>query len=123
MRGVGHIADHAILANAVGQGCGYGCHVGRIASFDYHLRKHDDAEGKLRFYLGEGAFIDDTIPADFFGCGGVAEIPGLQDVLLHVGNNGYRHHVSVTPGRVLEPMREALERYLGFDVSVPQKTR
>jgi L-fucose isomerase-like protein len=121
MRGAGHIADHAILANAVGQGCGYGCHVGRIASFDFTFGSMMTEDGKMRFYLGEGAFTDDTIPADFFGCGGVAEIPGLQDVLLHVGENGYRHHVGVTPGLVLEPIREALGCYLGFEVSVPQR--
>jgi hypothetical protein len=34
---------------------------------------------------------------------------------------GYRHHVSLTPGKVMEPMREALERYLGFEVAFPQK--
>ena len=31
MTGKGRIADHAILANAVGQGCGFGCNAGRIA--------------------------------------------------------------------------------------------
>jgi hypothetical protein len=41
-------------------------------------------------------------------------------VLLHVGRHGYRHHVSVTRGQVLVPLREALENYLGLDVAVPQ---
>jgi hypothetical protein len=35
--------------------------------------------------------------------------------------NGYRHHVSLTPGLVQEPVREALERYLGFAVTSPQE--
>ena len=35
-------------------------------------------DGRLEFYLGEGRFTDDPIPDDFFGCAGVAEIPGLQ---------------------------------------------
>jgi hypothetical protein len=29
--------------------------------------------------------------------------------------------VSVTPGDVLAPVREALGHYLGFDVSIPQE--
>jgi hypothetical protein len=29
-------------------------------------------------------------------------------VLLHVGRNGFRHHVSRAPGRVRVPLREAL---------------
>jgi len=77
--------------------------------------------GRLKFYLGQGRFTEDPIPDEFFGCAGVAEIPDLQDVLLHIGEQGHRHHVAVTPGLVMEPVREALERYLGFDVVVPQE--
>ena len=78
--------------------------------------------GRLEFYLGEGKFTEDPIPDDFFGCGGVAEIDKLQDVLLFVGKNGHRHHVSVTPGQnLLSPVAEALEYYLGHNVSLPQQ--
>ena len=117
----GKIADHAILANAVGEGCSYGCHVGRIAPFDFTFGSLLTDSGKLRFYLGQGRFTEDKIPAEFFGCAGVAEIEKLQDVLLHVGHNGYRHHVSVTPGLIQDPLGEALERYLGFEVALPQE--
>ena len=117
----GRIADHAILANAVGEGCSYGCHVGRIAPSDFTFGSMLTDSGELRFYLGQGRFTADTIPPEFFGCAGVAEIAHLQDVLLHVGLNGYRHHVSLTPGQVQEPVREALERYLGFAVTSPQE--
>ena len=79
--------------------------------------------GRMRFYVGEGRFTSDPIPEDFFGCAGVAEIPRLQDVLLTIGKAGHRHHVSVTPGKVSAPVREALESYLGCDVSVPQEGR
>ena len=41
-------------------------------------------------------------------------------VLLHVGVNGHRHHVSITPGRVQSPLVEALGHYLNFEVSLPQ---
>lgn len=75
--------------------------------------------GKLRFFLGEGQFTDDPIPADFFGCAGVADIPGLQNVLMHVARNGHRHHVSVTLGSVMLLVKEALEYYCACDVSVP----
>jgi hypothetical protein len=71
-------------------------------------------------YLGEGRFTHDPVPDNFFGVAGVAEIRNLQDVLLHVGTNGHRHHVSVTPGRVQAPLREALGHYLNFEVSLPQ---
>ena len=120
VNGKGTITDHAILANAVGEGSAFGCNVGRIAPGDFTLGSMVTDAGKLKFYLGQGRFTSDAIPDDFFGCGGVAHIDRLQDLLLHVGYNGYRHHVSVAPGHVLEPVREALERYLGLDVATPQ---
>lgn len=120
MADAGRIADHAILANAVGQGCSYGCHVGRIAPGDFTFGSMVTDAGQLRFYLGQGSFTQDEIPPEFFGCAGVAQIWNLQDVLLHVGYHGFRHHVSATPGSVLAPVCEALEHYLGFEVTVPQ---
>ncbi|MGA2642614.1 MAG: hypothetical protein ABSG21_17125 [Spirochaetia bacterium] len=78
--------------------------------------------GKVWFYLGEGDLKDEPIPEEFFGCAGVAEIKGLQEVLLHVGRNGLRHHVSLARGRVREPLREALMNYLGCSVSLPQES-
>jgi hypothetical protein len=75
-------------------------------------------DGEIYTYLGQGRITDDPIPADFFGVAGVAHIPNLQDVLLHVGVNGYRHHVSLTPGWVQAPLREALAHYLDFKVTV-----
>jgi len=117
----GRVTDHAILANAVGAGCSYGCDVGRIAPTPFTFASMMTDSGRLKFYVGEGQFTSDPIPADFFGCAGVAEIPKLQDVLLHVGRHGHRHHVSVTPGHIASAVREALEYYLGYDVSVPQE--
>jgi L-fucose isomerase-like protein len=116
----GRIADHAIIANTVGPGCSYGCHVGRIAPSDFTFASMLTDSGRLRFYLGQGDFTSDPIPPEFFGCAGVAHIPDLENVLLHVGRNGYRHHVSATLGHLAAPVREALELYLGYEVEVPQ---
>ena len=78
-------------------------------------------DGALKAYVGEGSITADPIPASFFGVAGVARIPGLQDVLLHLGREGHRHHVVFTPGQVMAPVREALVKYLGYSVSVPQE--
>jgi L-fucose isomerase-like protein len=114
----GQIADHAILANATGKGRGYGCNVGRIAATPMTYGSLLTEAGRMKFYLGQGRFTDDPIPSDFFGCGGVAEIDNLQQALQTIGYAGYRHHTSVTPGHVLEPVREAFQRYLGYEVTV-----
>jgi L-fucose isomerase-like protein len=121
MKGKGDISDHAILANATGEGCGYGCNVGRIAPVAFTFGSMMTFEGKPRFYAGKGCFTEDPIPQDFFGCAGVAQIEHLQDVLLHVGYHGHRHHTSVTPGDFVAPLHEALTRYLGMDCTLPQE--
>ena len=112
----GQITDHAILKNAVGEGCAYGCNTGRIAPTDFSYGSMMTEDGLLKFYLGEGRFTDDPIPADFFGCAGVAEITDLQDVLQTIGYLGHRHHVSVTSTNITEAVAEAFDDYLGYDV-------
>jgi len=118
MSGAGRVSDHAILANAVGPGCGWGCNLGRIAPTPFTFGSMMTEEGRLKFYLGRGNFTSDPIPEDFFGCAGVAQVDDLQGALQKIGSAGHRHHVSVTPGLVLDPVREAFERYLGFEVMV-----
>ena len=121
MTGKGKIEDHPLLGRVVGMEKGYGCNVGRIAPCDMTLGSMLTEEGKVKTFLCQGQITKDTIAPDFFGCPGVARIEGLQDVLLHLGQNGFRHHVSMSSGSVLEPVKEAFERYLGFEVTTPQK--
>jgi L-fucose isomerase-like protein len=116
----GHLTDHSILANSVGLGCAFGCHQGRIAPTEMTFSGLLTDAGKLKMYLGEGRITQDAIPDNFFGCAGVAQIANLQDVLMHIGRYGFRHHVSITPGSVQAPLQEALENYLGFEISTPQ---
>ena len=120
MTGKGQIQDHAILANSIGKGLGFGCNIGRIAPGDCSFGSLLTDGGKIKCCLGEGNFTDDAIPVEFFGCAGVVEIEGLQNVMLYLGQNGYRHHASVTRGHVAQPVCEALTRYLGFEVAQPQ---
>jgi L-fucose isomerase-like protein len=114
MTGRGRVIEHPMFAKALGAGCGYGCNVGRIARAPLTFASTKTQDGQLGFYLGEGRFTGDRIPRDFFGCAGVAEIAGLQDKLLTIGREGYRHHVGVTVGHVAVPVREAFVRYLGY---------
>jgi hypothetical protein len=74
-------------------------------------------EGQLKFYLGQGRFTEDPIPADFFGCAGVAHIPDLQETLQTIGSMGHCHHLAVTPGSHAAPVQEAFVKYLGYQVT------
>ncbi len=120
MEGQGRVTDHSILMNAVGEGNGYGCNTGRIRPMDFTFGSLMTDSGAVKMYLGEGTFTRDPVPENFFGVAGVAEIPNLQDVLLHIGVHGHRHHVSITPGNFQAPLKEALEKYLGFEIALPQ---
>jgi L-fucose isomerase-like protein len=117
----GHVVDHAILANSVGQGCSYGPNVGRIASFPFTFGNVLTENGKMRWYLGQGEFTTDPVPEDFFGCAGVAHIPHLEDVLMHLVRTGHRHHVNITVGDVSAVLQEALGYYLEQTVQIPQE--
>jgi L-fucose isomerase-like protein len=112
----GRVEDHAIMATAMGHGCSFGCNVGRIKPSPMTYGCVMSHEGRLRMFAGEGEFTADPIPKEFFGVAGVVKIPNLQDVLLMIGREGFRHHVAVTSGSVREPLSEAMEKYLGYEM-------
>ena len=106
----------AIIAGTVGRENTYGTVVGRVREnpFTYLRVSTDDLEGKMRAYVGEGAFTND--PLDTFGGYGVVKIPRFQDLLRYICENGYEHHVSVNQTRVSGIVEEALSKYLGWSV-------
>jgi L-fucose isomerase-like protein len=117
MTGKGEVIEHPMFAKSFGAGCGFGCNVGRIAPCKLTFASSKTQDGKLFVYTGEGEFTSDTIQEGFFGCGGVAKIGNLQGKLHNIGYNGYRHHVSVTPGLCEKALREAFTRYLGYEIT------
>ncbi len=117
MTAKGEVIEHPMFAKSFGAGCGFGCNIGRIAPNQITFASLKTQDGKLFIYMGEGKFTSDTIQEGFFGCGGVAQINNLQEKLYKIGYNGYRHHVSVTPGHISTALREACIRYLGYEIT------
>lgn len=112
-----HKMDYqAIIAGTVGKENAYGTTVGRIrpGPFTYCRVATDDAAGGISAYVGEGQFTKDTLKT--FGGFGVAKIPDLQELLAHICENGYEHHVAVNLSSVAGAVNEALSRYLGWRV-------
>ncbi|WP_300715180.1 hypothetical protein [uncultured Acetatifactor sp.] len=66
-------------------------------------------------YASEARFTDDPIEEAFFGCGGVCEIPDLQNKLIRLARGGFKHHTSVGVGHMKEILKEAFTTYLGYD--------
>ena len=96
-------------------GSGWGSNEGRIAAFPMTFSNCQTKDGRLVVYASEGEFTDDKIEDGFFGCGGVAKIPGLQDKLLKLARGGFKHHTSVGVGRMKAILQEAFTTYLGYD--------
>ena len=105
-----------IIAGTVGKENTYGTVVGRLKAqpFTYCRVSTDDINGWISVYLGEGDITDD--PLNTFGGYGVVKIPDLQELLRHICENGFEHHVAINPSQTASAVQEALEKYMGWDV-------
>jgi L-fucose isomerase-like protein len=105
-----------IIAGAVGKENTYGTIVGRVkaSAFTYLRVSTDDAAGKVRAYIGQGEMTND--PLSTFGGYGVCKIPDFQKLLRHICENGFEHHVAINPSQIAAGVKEALSKYLGWEV-------
>lgn len=103
-----------IIAGSVGAENTYGTIYGRVREtpFTYLRVSTDDVEGRIKAYVGEGEFTND--PLNTFGGYGVVRVPHLQELLQHICEHGYEHHVSVNQARVAGAINEAYNKYLGW---------
>lgn len=97
-------------------GSGWGTNEGRIAAFPMTFANCKTEDGKITVYCSEGEFTDDIIEKEFFGCGGVAKIDGLQDKLIRLARGGFKHHTTVANGHAKWALEEAFKTYLGYDL-------
>jgi L-fucose isomerase-like protein len=106
----------AIIAGTVGKENTYGTVVGRVraAPFTYCRVSTDDLRGKISAYLGEGELTND--PLKTFGGFGVVRIPNLQALLRYICENGFEHHVAINLSQTAPAVKEALTKYMGWDV-------
>jgi L-fucose isomerase-like protein len=104
-----------IIAGTVGKDNTFGTCVGRVKSgaMSYARFSTDDRTGRIRGYVGTGAFTDD--PLETFGGAGVVEIPHMQRLLHYICENGFEHHVAANFSTVAGILQEAAIRYLGWE--------
>ncbi|MDD2374382.1 MAG: hypothetical protein PHQ55_07220 [Eubacteriales bacterium] len=115
MAAPGQVTDHKMFSKTTPDQ-GWGSNEGRIRAFPMTFSNCKTEDGKLTFYFSEGEFTQDEIQEGFFGCGGVARIDNLQDKLLTLGRNGFRHHTAVGVGNLKSVLDEASKYYLGYDL-------
>lgn len=115
MASKGTVTEHKMFAKG-DPGSGWGSNEGRIKAFPMTFSNCKTENGKLTVYVSEGAFTEDEIEAAFFGCGGVANIPDLQNKLIRLARNGFKHHTTVGVGNMKKVLEEAFRYYLKYDI-------
>ncbi len=105
-----------IIAGTVGKANTFGTMVGRVKSGPMTFARFstDDRAGRIKGYVGEGAFTDD--PLETFGGAGVVHIPGLQALLRFICERGFEHHVAANLSSVSAVVHEAATKYLGWEM-------
>ncbi len=115
MAGKGTVTEHKMFAKG-DPGSGWGTNEGRIGKFDMTFSNCFTENGKLKIYASEGKFTGEPIEKEYFGCGGVAEIPDLQNKLIKLAKGGFKHHTTVGMGRMKFVLEEAFKTYLNYEV-------
>jgi L-fucose isomerase-like protein len=115
MASKGTVTEHKMFAKG-DPGSGWGTNEGKIAAFDTTISNCFTEDGILKIYASEAKFTTDPIEKEFFGCGGVAEIPNLEDKLIKLAKGGFKHHTTVGVGHMKEVLTEAFKTYLGYQV-------
>lgn len=114
MAGRGTVTEHKMFAKN-DPGSGWGTNEGRIKAMPITISNCLTKDGKITIYASEAKFTDDVIEPEFFGCGGVAEIPDLEDKLIKLARGGFKHHTAICEGHFKEVLKEAFTTYLGYD--------
>jgi len=105
-----------VLGSVLGQDRTFGACKAQVSAgpMTYIRCTTDDVRGVMKMYVGEGSFESENVPTK----GGVAfcRVPGLQELMHHVCENGYEHHVCFVRGHVADVLAEAMGKYVGVEV-------
>jgi len=110
------ISNLGVIGTVVGPERCFGAVKGKVqpGPMTYFRISTDDTLGRIKAYVGEGAFTDHPFGMD----GGIAvtRVPRLRELLAVLCRNGFEHHVAMVRGNVADVVDEAVTRYLGWSV-------
>jgi L-fucose isomerase-like protein len=111
-----YVETHGILDHDYGKNSGVGTIQGRFLPTDTTIGGCTIGNGKVMWYFTEGRVTEDQLPKNYFGSGGVAEVPGLQEALIQIGHLGFKHHFAMTRGHIADRAIEDLRKHPGNEV-------
>lgn len=114
LMGPGHMEEHKMFTKTQGDNCSWGLNAGKIKPGLVTICGMRTENGEARYFLETAEITNDPVDAGFFGTYGVAKIEGLQKKLIHMSEEGFRHHAIIAAGDHTKAMREALSKYLGY---------
>ena len=105
-----------LLGETLGKDNCFGAIKGHVAPgpMTYFRISTDDRQGRIKSYLGEGQFTAD--PFDMDGGIAVCKLERLRELLAHICQNGFEHHVAMARTHCAEVLQEAVSKYLGWDL-------
>ena len=110
----GYIEDHKMLSKGKPEKCSWGCNVGKMPAGEITVCGMRATNGTLAFFTDKGVVTNDPVDKEFFGVYGVYKSENLQKKLKGIANGGFHHHAIVCKTDVVDALREALEKYLGY---------
>jgi len=110
------IGTAPILGTVLGEANTVGALAGRTPAgpVTFGRVSTDDLTGRIRAYVGEGAFTDD--PLDTFGTKAVVHVPRLPQLMQYICRNGFEHHAAMTGAHCAGAVTEGLANYLGWEI-------
>ena len=107
-----------VLGRTLGKIRTFGAISAKVSAGDFTFFRisTDDADGKIRAYVGNGEITDDPYGMD--GCIAVTKVDHLQKLMKYICRNGFEHHVALVRSDVVEILEDAINNYLGWDLYV-----
>ena len=105
-----------MFKKSYGEGSGVGIVNGEIKTGSVTVATAKTEDGQIHGFGTEGKLTDDKFDKEFFGAGIVFENSNLENIFRYMCENGYKHHVAIAQGEWSESVKEALVKYLGYDI-------
>ena len=112
------VSEHLMFKKTYGDMTGVGIVNGKVKSGAATVATTKTEDGQVWGFTTDGKLTDDSFDKEFFGVGVVFENAKLEEIFRYMCENGYKHHVAIAQGDWSESVKEALVKYLGYNIDI-----